>query len=506
MDSVTSQEKRFASFILGGDNKIELAIQADKVLEAIPISGAIQPLPDAIPYLEGFMSLRNDTIPVINMKARLGLPVTDYAADAKVAVVTVFQLRLGLLFDDIQDVLVVASTAVDPIHPVLQTGDGIISDIIRLDNEQRTLELLDLKRLFGDNDTIEQLKEADRSLTRNKATVQQTYSRFVVFSSTDQDYGVPVEQVQEITFPSQIDDVFQNDVIEGALQLRKHTIPVLNATRLLQSQPGKHGSGEDTRVLVLDAESFQYGLIVDCVREILSIPDEVIMPLPRQGNHAVSGIYQRSNGRNIMLIQVDVLIEDHRKELRSMARLRSPKEEERQNSDYSQTRHLITADCYLIFSIGRNFAIELNDVQEIIEPKDLLEIPAETGFDSRVLNLRGTVVPVINLRAFYGYEEDDSSQEKRLIIARKKERVIAIEVDRILTIYKQVQFQTTPSLNPQLASRQDTLDRLIEYVSEAGISEHVLVVNIGAMMDNHLNMIPSNQFQENELEPKGEKQ
>jgi purine-binding chemotaxis protein CheW len=499
MTSIDQHEKRFASFSLDGAKSIEVAIRAEMVLEATPITGAIQPLPASVAYLEGFMHLRDDAIPVINMKKRLGLPITDYTVDAKVAVVDIFHIRFGLLFDDIKDVIMVDSSAVFPVPPALQTTESIISDLIKLNNGQRTMELLDLKRLFGNADLIEQIQEVIPNLDRPGGAVQQTLSRYVVFSSLDQEYGVPVEQVQEITFLSEVDDVFKNDSIEGAVQLRGHPIPVLSAARLLQTQSENPTSGDDTRVLVLNADTFQYGLIVDSIREIISIPDQAILPLPRNDHGTITGVYQRPDGKNIMLIQIDTLIQAQQRELRSVARLKSNREEEHVAKEHMQSRHLITADCYLVFSIGRNFAIELNDVQEIIESKDLMELPAATGFDRRVLNLRGTIVPVVNLRAFYGYEDNDASPDKKLIIAKDHSNVIAFEVDRIQTIYKQVQYQHTPSLNPQLNSKKDTLDRLIEFVGDTGVKEHVLVINVKAIMGNHLGMLAPENIASNEV-------
>jgi len=499
MTSIDRQEKRYASFSLDGSTPIEVAISAEKVLEATPITGAIQPLPAGVPWLEGFMRLRDDAIPVINMKKRLGLPLTEYAADAKVAVVAITQYRFGLLFDDIKDVIMEDSAVVVPIHPALQTADSIISDLIKLDHGQRTMEHLDLKCLFGNVDLVEQIQEMTPKLNTAGDAAAQTISRCVVFSSLDQEYGVPVEQVQEITFLAEVDEVFKNDSIDGAVQLRGHAIPVLNAARLLQGQPINHEYGEDTRVLVLNADTFQYGLVVDTIREIISIPDKAILPLPRDGYASVNGVYQRPDGRNIMLIQVDALIQSQQRELRSVARLKSTGEEEFAGKENMQSRHLITADCYLVFSIGRNFAIELNDVQEIIESRDLMELPAATGCDRRVLNLRGNIVPVVNLRFFYGYPEDDGSHDKKLIIARFQSRIIAFEVDRIQTIYKQVQYQKTPSLNPQFSGKKDTLDRLIEFVGDSGVKEHVLVINVKAIMANHLGMLTPENTTSNEV-------
>lgn len=487
------QDTRFASFIIKSDPVIELAICAEHVLEATPITGAIRPLPAGVGFLEGFMHLRDDAIPVINMKKRLGLSPSDYAPDAKVAVVGLSKLRFGLLFDDIKDVLLVGSDSVHPIHPALQTPDSVISDLIKLDNGRRTLELLDLNRLLGDGNDLGQIQDEPASHRQTDGRTQGDSSRYVVFSCLDQDYGVPVGQVQEITFLAEMDDVFRNDAIEGALRLRGHCIPILDSSRLFQQQDAEPHTGDDVRILVLNTDEFQYGLIVDNIREIISIAEDDAMPVPGSRQSSVNGIYQHPDGRNIMLIRVDALIAGLKNQLRSVARLKSADEDEQGHATHLQAQHLITADCYLVFSIDRKFAIELNDVQEIIETSDVMDLPAESGFDRRVLNLRGCVIPVINLRQFYGFPkaETDSGGTK-LIIARNGGRIIALEVDRILTIHKQIKYQNTPSLNPQLSNRADTLDRLIEFAGESGVHEHVLVINISAMMDNHLGLLNDN--------------
>ena len=502
MDPNNHREQRFATFIIEGEKAIEFAIRAEDVLEATPVGDAIQPLPSGVDHLEGYMHLRDGIIPVINMKKRLGLPQTGYAAEAKVAVVVIHQLRLGLLFDDIKDVLVVDVETIEAVHPALQTKGSFISSLIKLDSGRRTVELLDLNHLLGDSEAIEQMKDAGQYLNSGRETIQQTYSRFVVISSAAQDYGVPVEKVQEITFLSEIDDTFKNDSIDGAILLRGRTVPVINAARLFQNEDPDMAVNEETRVLILDADGFHYGLIVNSVREILSIADTAIMSLPCAGNGTVRGVYQREDGNNIMLIHVETLIDRHERELRSVARLKTDDPDIHVEDSCHHARHLITANCYLIFSIGRNFAIELKDVQEIIESDALMDIPAATGFDRRVLNLRGMIVPVINLAAFYGLPVEDAAQDQKLIIARNRDRTIALEVDRILTIYKQEQYQQTPSLNPLLSEKKDTLDRLIEFVGDTGLKEHVLVINVQAMMDNHLDMNTSLRIENQKIETK----
>jgi chemotaxis signal transduction protein len=104
----------------------------------------------------------------------------------------------------------------------------------------------------------------------------------------------------------------------------------------------------------------------------------------------------------------------------------------------------------------------------------------------KVLNLRGTVVPVVNLGDYF--QEPSPEVDQKLIIGRKADRIVALQVSRIVTIYKQVKFQETPSLNPRYQHCADILDRLIEFTGDTGIKEHVLVINVEKLLQNHLGM------------------
>ncbi|MGC3963130.1 MAG: chemotaxis protein CheW [Rhodocyclaceae bacterium] len=62
-----------------------------------------------------------------------------------------------------------------------------------------------------------------------------------------------------------------------------------------------------------------------------------------------------------------------------------------------------TGGQYLIFSLGRErFAANILNIKEIIEFRSLTEVPMMPTFVRGVLNLRGSVVPVIDLTARFG--------------------------------------------------------------------------------------------------------
>lgn len=506
-----TQQQLFASFLLDRTEGLEIALRAESVMEATPVAGTIQRLPASLDFVEGIMHLRNEAIPLINLKRRLGMVERQYDGDAKVAVVKLFHRRYGLLFDDIKEVFAVSPADVREVDSALQTEDRIISSLITREQGKRTVELLDLGNLFPGKAV--DLAKIGESLQKDVGdTRERRYHRYVVFVFAGQLYGVPVEYTQEITFFEAIDqmyrggveeknprfsssirDLYKHSDIDGSLTLRGKTIPVLSAGRLLAG-PGireEEYLGESTRILVVSTKSVSVGLIVEEVKTIEMIPEDAILPIGGGGNGSVSGIYQKKEGQNVMLLDMDRLIDGHADELKALTRLSNGvgTTKVREKEPVAGVHHLITENCYLVFSIGKHMAVQLKDVQEIIERTGVLGLPGMSGFNVGIINLRGLVVPVISLREFYGFDgAEPRNEQQKLIICRTESRTVALEVDSIVTIYKQEQFQNTTSLKKELAKKKDTLDRLIVFAHEDGGNEHVLVVNIHNLIRNHLEL------------------
>lgn len=477
-----NSEQLFASFLLDRSKGFDIAVDAQSVIEATNVR-TIQPVPDGAAFFEGFMRLREDVIPVINLKKRFGFDETAYDENARVAVVSLSGYRFGLLFDDILDVLRVAPDQISTIPNALLSKDCLISGLIC--QGTRNLELLDLNRLF-ENENL--LTQADTSPDQTQQQIEQrVYHRFIIFTCGGQDYGVPVAHAKELTYCESVDKTFGNGCIKGALRLRGRTIPVVDSLVLLNrktvSDQTLEENNDTRRILILEATDIRFGMIMDSVHRILTVGTHEMLPMPFPEQQSVTGLYETDQGSSIMLLDVDKLIQNHLETLQSMAHIKNNNEK---TEDAGAVHHLITENGYLVFTVEKLFAVQIKDVQEIIPRNTVMPIPSAQGHDTEVINLRGRVVPVVNMRRFYGYPDRNRAGEQ-LIICRTESVTVALEVDNINTIYKQEQHFETPSLNEQFQAKKDTVDRLIDLVDQGGGQNHVLVINIRNLVCNHLN-------------------
>ncbi len=89
----------------------------------------------------------------------------------------------------------------------------------------------------------------------------------------------------------------------------------------------------------------------------------------------------------------------------------------------------------VIFSLaGMNFAFPLEGVKEIIRLRPITRLPFVPEHVRGVINLRGNVIPVMDMREMFGYEPMPYTKFTRVIVLRKDDTMMGMIVDRVLDI------------------------------------------------------------------------
>ena len=89
---------------------------------------------------------------------------------------------------------------------------------------------------------------------------------------------------------------------------------------------------------------------------------------------------------------------------------------------------------YAVFRMGgEEFALEINRVVEVLPRQGVLPIPNLPEFFAGIIDLRGLVVPVLDLRKRFRLDPEPGSMERVIIIRKKKER-IGVLVDEVMEV------------------------------------------------------------------------
>jgi len=84
----------------------------------------------------------------------------------------------------------------------------------------------------------------------------------------------------------------------------------------------------------------------------------------------------------------------------------------------------------IVFKLGEEeYGIEVNKVQTIERMIPITRVPKTYSFVKGVINLRGVVIPVIDLRGRFGLPESEFTDQTRVIIVTANEMEVGFIVD-----------------------------------------------------------------------------
>jgi purine-binding chemotaxis protein CheW len=111
----------------------------------------ITKVPGAPPFVEGIINLRGNVIPVVDLRKRFALEVSERNRDNRILVVDIGGQDIGVVVDAVTEVLRIASDSVEPPSAVITTADSVyLLGIVKL--EGRLVILLDLEKVLTETE------------------------------------------------------------------------------------------------------------------------------------------------------------------------------------------------------------------------------------------------------------------------------------------------------------------------------------------------------------------
>jgi purine-binding chemotaxis protein CheW len=320
-----SDELQLVSFEL--DNQ-EYALPIEAVQEIVQVPETINTIPNSDSHVLGVMNLRNRLLPLVSLRSMFGLPPTAVGDQSRIVVVAHeiggVQHAVGLVTDTVKEVLRVPRSIVDPLPNLMSSGSGLreVDQICRMEGGKRLVSILVPDRLFLNGAVREAIEEA-ADTTQEVEMASETGAngeriddegQFVVFRVADEEYGVPIEAVQEIVrVPDHLTKVPKSpSFVEGVVNLRGAVLPVIDQRRRFSLPNMEHNDRQ--RIMVFLVHGVRTGFIVDSVSEVLKISLSQISDAPAVATHESSAVARVANivasKRLILMLDVGRLLNE----------------------------------------------------------------------------------------------------------------------------------------------------------------------------------------------------
>jgi len=134
--------------------------------------------------------------------------------------------------------------------------------------------------------------------------------QLVIFELADEFYGVDIACVESIIKMQEITRMPKSPVfVEGVTNLRGKVLPVIDLEKRFEI-PGRERD-HDTRIMVVNIDQLEVGMIVSAVSEVLTIDDSSVEPAPpivtTINSNFISGI-ARIDERLVILLDLNQVL------------------------------------------------------------------------------------------------------------------------------------------------------------------------------------------------------
>jgi purine-binding chemotaxis protein CheW len=459
-DQGDAANKQYVTFAVAGEM---FAVPMAPVQEIIRVP-EVSHLPLAPRALDGLANLRGRVLPIINLRRLLGCPERANDDATRALVIQIGQ-PLGFVVDRVASVVTIEPgeiEAADSIQSVVKADylTGVIKRARSDGSGHDMLLSIDFERLidsqFGHALTARRSEtgasglgagslddESDDSLSSDEL-------RLVSFSVADQEYALDIAEVQEIVqLPERVSELPGTPAhVLGVISLRQRLLPLV-CLRTLFGLPRLDYAEQHRIVVTALPGGLNVGLVTDSVKEVLSVPRAQADRLPGmlaadEQLQEFSSICRLDGGKRLVsIIATDKLlrmpaVEQALDAARLVSQATSAGDSDMNEQDIASDDDMQV----VIFRLGaEEFGVPIMSVQEIVRvPDTLTRVPRTPAFVEGVINLRGTVLPVIDQRGRLGLpliERNDRQRIMVYLLAGMRTGFIVDSVAEVLRIPRQ---------------------------------------------------------------------
>ncbi|MBN2039035.1 MAG: purine-binding chemotaxis protein CheW [Spirochaetes bacterium] len=289
----------------------------------------------------------------------------------------------------------------------------------------------------------------------SKGTIRKSFTSYLNFSVGKQLYAVEISGVREVLEYRQIFHLTRipmiNDAIIGVINIRGEIIPIIDLSMRLNNEKMILNPNSGIIIVELDdnGQRVIVGITADRVMGVSRISDDDIVSKPGFGskirNDFIENFAMIGDG-HVILLRINSLLDfDELSELsgfsiKDLMSIKAAQEDEFSLSGrmYEEETHNKTDEIHYVTLLIEDelYGLQMSRVKEIIRITDMRAVPNSKPFMKGVINIRGRIVPVIDMRERCGLEPKEYQRRTSILIVDVNDVYIGLIVDIVNKVVK----------------------------------------------------------------------
>ncbi|GEA17647.1 chemotaxis protein CheW [Moorella sp. E306M] len=459
-----------------GEESYGIAIEYLQEIIRVPY---VVKVPLTPPYMRGLANLRGNILPIYDTRLRLGINATDDDESNRVIVVNAGGKQAGYVVDRVEGVIDIPREAVEEFREKGDTG-GYVTRAARV-GEGKLALLIDMDNMLKDiglNDSritsIKGNKDYENpGAKEEESSAEENEQQLLTFQVGKEEYALDIADVQEIVHLPENWNVVPDvpPYVLGLVSLRDRVLPLISMRKLFGLPEGDVPGGRIVVAYVGEGKRVAVGLVVDSIAEVLRVAERILEPVPsvvRCAGDEFAAICRLADERMLFVLDASRL-------LRDVAFLTEWEQGGTEEAGASSRRVLEEERQLVTFFLDEEeFALPIDSVREIIRAGRITVVPRMPDFVKGILNLRGSIVPIIDLRCKFGYPEREIDEQVRILICEGNTSVMGLMVDGVKEVAKIS--MSSIEATPQVLVK-DSIQSFVAGIAKFGGERNVILLD-----------------------------
>ena len=223
------------------------------------------------------------------------------------------------------------------------------------------------------------------------------------------------------------------------MMLRSRLLPLMDLRSIFRLPV--RALDEKSRIVVLRLGTLSVGLVVDTVSEVLRVGLADVRDLPgliatRGEDSDITRVCQLAGGKRLVSIINGHNLFDHPAVRGALDAAAGAGGNEMEEDAMDQDDAADDACQLVVFRLGdEEFGVKIAAVKEILRvPGEVFWVPKSAAHVEGVINLRGNVLPVIDLRCRMGLDRAEAHERQRIMVFQHKGVSTGYVVDHVAQV------------------------------------------------------------------------
>lgn len=524
-NAASDETRQLVTFKIGNE---QLGLPIEYVQEIIR-PPELNKVPNTSESIEGIGNLRGNILPIINLRTRLGLEEKAFDDSTRIVVLNVGGVSNGFIVDSVSEVISVDENKLEEPPSAISGIDGsMLKYVLHVEETNKIILILSEEKILPELDISKQItEEKNKILDANvsSTTKSSETSQVVAFKVKDEEFSFDIMKVKEIIRYTELTPIPKSpSYIIGLMSLRNSLLPVISLRELFELDSLENelerefsdkmesisdNEDEETisaleeefqnqkslsiylrRIVVIEINNIHIGVLVDSVSQVLRIENDLIAEAPpilqSKDMNRLKGVAKLNDGKRIiMLLEIEKLLDNLDFEVMNQS-LGSEGYQ-----DIKDTQQKVDEEVHLVcFKLSdEEYALEITKIQEIIRVVDITVVPHSSDYIKGIINLRGSVSPIVDMRSRFDMDEIEKSEQNRIVVVKVNDTSIGLLVDAVTEVLR-LSKSLTETPPESINNNEDNLIKLIGKL-DGGKRIVALIDETHIIKDSDLNLSDS---------------